>query len=622
MLASSPSSASPPRLTPQCPSSSTPSPEPIIPSSDALDPLREALATSTTRVRRARGAWLLGLALVLGVCAALLAQLLLALIGLITHLSFEGRIGWSLISPASNRLGPWVVAVPVAGALVIGLMARYGSPAIRGHGIPEAMEQVLTRRSRIAPRVLLLKPLSAAISIGTGGPFGAEGPIIATGGALGSVLGQAIRFTPDERKVLLAAGAAAGMTAVFGTPLAALLLAIELLLFEFSPGALLPVLAACLAAEVVRIASVGSAPFFAMPALSWPQVPALLACAPLGAVIGVAAVGMTRAVYAVEDAFERLPVHWMWWPAIGAVGVGLIGWWQPRTLGVGYANITDALSGGLIGSALWVLAGAKLVSWTLALGSGTSGGTPAPMMTVGACLGAGLGHLAAVRWPQLGLNPDLAALVGMAAAFAGASRALLMSVVFALETTWQMAGLLPLLIGCGAAYGVSRLLMAQTIMTEKISRRGVRVPHAYHADPLAQARVRDYASPKPVCLRTTQPLETVLAWLDSGAQGSQYQGYVVLDEADHVAGVLTRKDLHRARGQGPCALHSLLRQPAVTVRADATLAEAVHLLTAHDIGRLPVLAADDSGQLVGMITRSDVLAVWRDRLLDQHARGR
>ncbi len=558
-----------------------------------------------------------GLALLVGIVAAVIARGLLALIGLITHLSFEGRVAWTPGNPAHNALGAWVIAVPVLGALVVGIMARYGSPAIRGHGIPEAMEQILTNRSRIPARVLLLKPLSAAVSIGTGGPFGAEGPIIATGGALGSVLGQRIRITADERKTLLAAGAAAGMTATFGTPLAAVLLAIELLLFELRADSLLPVITACAAAAAVRASFVGFVPFFPMPALAWPGVPALLACVPLGAVVGLAAVAVTRAVYAVEDAFERLPVHWMWWPAIGAVAVGLIGWWQPRTLGVGYDNITGALSGGVLGQALWLLGMAKLLSWTVALGSGTSGGTLAPLMTVGACLGATLGHAVALQLPQLGLDPRLAALVGMAAIFAGASRALFMSVMFALETTWQMPGLLPLLVGCGTAYLVSCLAMRQTIMTEKIARRGVHVPAAYQADVFAQARVIDYASRAPISLAEGDILGNVRAWLDTEAPGSHHQGYPVVDAEGRVLGVLTRKDLHRHDADATKPVGALLRRSAVCVGAGDRMDEARRRMAALDIGRLPVLAEDGSGRLVGMITRSDLLGAYRDRLRER-----
>jgi CBS domain-containing protein len=385
---------------------------------------------------------------------------------------------------------------------------------------------------------------------------------------------------------------------------------------------LLPVLAACVSAEIMRTLFVGATPFFVMPPLAWPQAPALLACVPLGAVVGLAAVFVTQGVYAVEDAFDHLPVHWMWWPAIGAVAVGLIGWWQPRTLGVGYGNITDALSGNLLGPALWLLGAAKLVSWTIALGSGTSGGTLAPLMTIGACMGAALGHISAVMFPQLGLSPNLAALVGMAAIFAGSSRALFMSVIFALEATWQVAGLLPLLIGCGTAFLVSSLMMRQTIMTEKISRRGLHVPDAYQADPLAQARVSDYASLKPVTLLATQSVAEVRVWLDTRAPGSHHQGYAVVDANGAALGVITRKSLYGADIDATQQLGSLVRGPAVCVNMETTLAEAILKLSGHDIGRLPVIAGDGSARVVGMLTRSDILALWRERLLDQFQRGR
>ncbi|MDA8094497.1 MAG: chloride channel protein [Betaproteobacteria bacterium] len=554
------------------------------------------------------------MSIAIGLTAAIVAQGLLRLIGVITHLSFFGSVGWTLVDPAQNRLGPWVILIPVAGGLIVGLMARYGSPAIRGHGIPEAMEQILANRSRIPPRVLLLKPLSAAISIGTGGPFGAEGPIIATGGALGSVIGQWIQITANERKILLSAGAAAGMTAIFGTPLAALLLAIELLLFEFRPASLLPVLAACATAAVMRGAFEGFHPFFAMPALGWPAAQELLAYIPLGALIGFAAVLITRSVYAVEDLFGHLPVHWMWWPAIGAVGVGLIGWWVPASLGVGYGNIDGALAGTLMGSTLLLLCIAKLLSWTIALGSGTSGGTLAPLMTVGACLGAMLGHACHAVCPQLGLNANLAALVGMAAIFAGASRALFLSVLFALETTWQISALVPLLIGCGSAYLTSSLLMRQTIMTEKIARRGVHVPNDYQADSFAQARVRDHASDTVVALAATQSVGDVRNWLDGADPGSKHQGYPVIDDGNNVIGVVTRKDIFTPRTSGRQLLAEIVRGRPITISSDATLAEAMRLMATWRIGRLPVLAADGSGRLTGMLTRSDLLSAYRVHL--------
>ncbi len=559
------------------------------------------------------------LALGIGILAAILAQFLQMLIGFITHLAFYGDVGWSLASPAHHALGPWVVAIPVLGALVIGLMARYGSPAIRGHGIPEAMEQILVNRSRIPLKVLFLKPLSAAISIGTGGPFGAEGPIIASGGALGSVVGQQVRVTADERKALLAAGAAAGMTATFGTPLAAVLLAIELLLFEFRARSFIPVLAACVAAAMMRAGRDGFTPFFPMPALPWPDIGAMLACVPLGLVVGLVAVLITRTLYAVEDGFAKLPLHWMWWPALGAVAVGVVGYLVPRTLGVGYDNITDALAGHLAGKTLWILGTAKLVSWTISLGSGTSGGTLAPLMTVGACLGAGLGYAAEILFPGTGLHPELAALVGMAAIFAGSARTLFMAVLFAMETTWQFSAMLPLLIGCGTAYLVSSLAMRQTIMTEKIVRRGVRVPSDYHSDFFLQEHVGTYAQRPAVSLREDQTLGDVMVWLKSGQPGSLHQGYPVVDAQGQVRGVLTRKDLYLASHPSQTPLRELLGRPAMVIAEEADLRQAIRMMAAANVGRLPVMAGDGSdARLCGMLTRSDVLGAYRHRLMDQY----
>ncbi len=420
-------------------------------------------------------------AAVLAVGAALVAQLLTRLIGFVTNLAFYGRLGTSFVSPAQNHLGLWVIPIPVLGGVAVGLMARFGSKAIRGHGIPEAMEQILTNQSRIPARLIVLKPLSAAIAIGTGGPFGAEGPIIATGGALGSLAGQLLPFTAVERRTLLAVGAAAGMTATFGSPVSAVLLAIELLLFEYRPRSLVPVALGSAVAAAARAAMVGSAPVFPMSALAPVSLPAFAAYVALGALLGVAAVGVTKAVYAVEDGFEQLPIHWMWWPALGGAAVGAIGYFSPHTLGVGYDNIERIVAGDLAGAALLSLCVLKLLSWTLALSSGTSGGTLAPLFTIGGGLGALVGGALTALAPALGVDVRLAALVGMAAMFAGASRALLASVIFAFETTREPTGLLPLLGGCAAAYLVSGLLMRNTIMTEKIVRRGVRVPDAYVA---------------------------------------------------------------------------------------------------------------------------------------------
>src|SRR5947207_2514833 len=331
-----------------------------LPVAPSLGPaLLEARVPPERALVDARVVFICALSIVIAAAAGVVAQALTRLIGFVTNLAFYGRVSSVFVSPAANRLGPLVILVPIAGAVVVGLMARYGSAAIRGHGIPEAMEQVLLNKSRIPARVTVLKPVSAAISIGTGGPFGAEGPIIATGGALGSLLGQLLHTTAVERKTLLAAGAAAGMTATFGSPVSAVLLAVARLLFELRPRSLIPVALAAAAATAVRIAFVGIPPAFGMPNIAQPGEAALTGYVRLGALVGVVSVGVTKLVYWVEDVFDHLPIHWMWWPAIGAVAVGICGYFSPHTLGVGYDNIDHILSAEVAGEALLFLGGLK-----------------------------------------------------------------------------------------------------------------------------------------------------------------------------------------------------------------------------------------------------------------------
>jgi len=554
--------------------------------------------------------------------AAVAAQVLVALIAVVTNLAYFGTLSAAAADPAAHRLGAWAMLVPVVGGLVVGLLARYGSSAIRGHGIPEAMEQVLVNDSRIAPRLAWLKPLSAAIAIGTGGPFGAEGPIIATGGALGSLVGQLVHTTGLERRTLLAAGAAAGMAATFGTPASAVLLAVELLLFEFRPRSLVPVAFATVTAAGIRAALVGSTPFFAMPDVTPPGGAAIATYVAIGALVGVTSVGVTRSVYAIEDAFERLPLHWMWWPALGGLAVGGVGLLAPRTLGVGYDNISDVLGGHLAGAALGMLCGLKFVSWALALGSGTSGGTLAPLFTIGGGLGGLLGAVAAALLPAAGVDPRMAALVGMAALFAGASRALLASVVFAFETTRQPLALLPLLGGGTAAYLVSCLTMRNSIMTEKIVRRGLRVPAEYHADFLERVLVRDAATRPVTSVAATQTVAAVREWLAAGGPGTAHQGFPVVDGDGRLVGVITRRDLFAARVDPAATIATLVTRPPAVAYEDSSLREAADHMVLERVGRLPVVSREAPWRAVGMLTRSDLLAAHGRRLAEARERRR
>ena len=585
-----------------------------IPLSPSLDAALAAHLPRHFRPLDRRVLWVTAVAIALGVIAGVVARLLTALIGLFTNLAFYGRLSLRFVSPAGNHLGLWVIAVPVIGGLVVGAMARWGSRAIRGHGIPEAMEQVLLNESRIPPMITWLKPLSSAIAIGTGGPFGAEGPIIATGGAIGSLIGQLTHVTADERKTLLAAGAAAGMAAVFGAPVSAVLLAIELLLFERRARSLIPVALAAVAGAGMHALFEGSGPMFPMPAIAAPGPTALAAYVMLGALVGMVGVGVTRLTYAIEDAFEKLPLHWMWWPALGGLVVGGVGYVMPLTLGVGYANITAVISGqiGLLGLASLCLL--KLLSWSVALGSGTSGGTLAPLFTIGGALGGALGLLAVSLAPWLHIDPRLAALVSMAAIFSGASRAFLTSVVFAFETTQQPHGLLPLLGACAAAYLVSGLMMRHTIMTEKIARRGVRVPSEYSADYLDQILVREACSREVVSLRADQRIADVRVWLAGEAHGARHQGFPVLDADGCLLGVLTRRDLREGKQDELAPVGSLIRRRPLVVHESHSLREAADHMVEAQVGRLVVVAADDPLRVVGILTRGDLLAAHAPRL--------
>lgn len=587
----------------------------LVPTIDSMEaPPRHALIDR-------RVLFICGLSVVLGAIAAVCAVVLLNLISFITHLCFYGTISTAKLT-VPPHFGPWVILVPVAGGIIIGLMIRYGHQAVAGHGIPEAMEQVLTNQSRIPPRLTLLKPLGAAISIGTGGPYGAEGPIIATGGALGSLIGQMLSVTAMERKTLLAAGAAAGIAGIFGTPISGVLLAIELLLFEFRPRSFIPVALACAVAAALHGKIEGFEPMFGFSGDAVPvaTVSALAVFTFLGGLVGVGSVVLTRTVHWIEQRFEHLPLPRMLHPAIGALAVGVICWWSPRIFGSGYFNLNDLLAGSsaqgmLLATAVSLLL-LKFVAWTVSLGSGTAGGTLAPVFTIGGALGLVLATLLNHVSP-VAVDVRMAALVGMVAIFAGASRAMLTSVAFAFELTLEPHALLPALCGCAAAYVVSSLLMKESIMSEAMSRRGVKVPEEYSADMLEQVRVAAVATPAVITLRAERSVEDTRQWMESGDPTAEHQGFPLIDEDGLLVGVITRRDVLNTEHPAGHTLSQLLRRPPIVVYDDCTLREAADHMVRHDVGRLPVVSRVDPRNLVGIVTRSDVLSAYRRRVEDQ-----
>jgi chloride channel protein, CIC family len=503
-----------------------------------------------------RRVWLLsGVAIVIGACATGLAVVLLRLIALSTNLFYYHRLSAVTISPAGSPLGHWMVIVPVIGGLLVGLMARYGSDKIRGHGIPEAIEAILLHRAKVSPKIAILKPISAAIAIGSGGPFGAEGPIIMTGGAVGSLIAQWMRVTDAERTTLLVAGAAAGMSATFATPVAAILLAVELLLFEWRPRSLVPVAMASATAGILRVYWLGAGPLFHMPDTSLGGTHRILfaiGALLLGGLLGLVAAGMSRMMYAFEDLFEHLHVHWMWWPAIGGIGIGIGGLFFPRGLGVGYDNIAELLHGNAtLGLIVGILI-AKSLMWAFSLGSGTSGGVLAPLLMIGGAVGAMAGHLAHASIEAQAFW----ALIGMGSMLAGSLGVPLTAIMFSLEVTHCLPALLPLTMACIASYLVTSLLMPRSILTEKLARRGYHLTREYGVDPLELVIVRDLMTPLPLA-HTKATLPEFYTYEDGTARGAAElmatEGLAtlpVVDRSTHkVCGEIQLSDLLRGRSQ-------------------------------------------------------------------------
>ena len=582
-----------------------------------------------------------GMAIVIGVVSAFIALILLRLIGLFTNLFFFGRWGTALISPAGNRLGIFEILVPVVGGLIIGLMARYGSERIRGHGIPEAIEAILISGSRVEPKVAFWKPLSSALSIGTGGPFGAEGPIIMTGGAVGSLIAQFFHLSSTERKTLLVAGAAGGMSATFASPVAAVLLAVELLLFEWKPRSLVPVALASATALVVRRYIIGMGPLF--PVVSHPAFigpVGVLGCVLVGLLAGALSALLTVMVYASEDAFRLLPIHWMWWPAIGGLVIGIGGLIFPQALGVGYDTIGAMLQGHLTVQVIVSVLLVKSIIWSVSLGSGTSGGVLAPLLMMGGALGG----LEALFLPNLGAG--FWEMVSMGAILGGTMRSPFTGIIFVLELTHDVNMLLPLLVGCVIAHGFTVIVMRRSILTEKVSRRGYHLSREYAVDPLEIIFVREAMRTNIVALSdkiSRQELARIFQ-TSHGQQGPQIQRlYPVLDAEKHLKGVVTRKDLQRLQydiDQGPTVMDGnngaeahdsnesstqelmplqLLFTKPVVAYPDEPLRSVVYRMAETSFTRLPVVERDDPDKLVGMISLNDLLKA-RVRSLEEERR--
>ena len=540
-------------------------------------------------------------ALVVGTGGAFGAWVLLRLIALATNLFWFARLSAVPVDIAHAHVGPLLVVIPVIGSLIVGLMARFGSEKIRGHGIPEAIEAILYGESRLSPLVAILKPLSSAISIGSGGPVGAEGPIIMTGGAIGSLFAQCFDLSAAERKTLLVAGAAAGMTGIFATPMAAILLALEVLLFEWKPRSFVPVVVAVLVALAWRPLLLGVGPLFPFAAIALPAGWRVCGMAVgVGVAVGLEATLLSWCLYRIEDAFHRLPMHWMWWPAIGGVVVGLGGLADIRVLGAGYANIQMLLDGAFSLRLIALLLITKAVVWLVALGSGTSGGVLAPLLILGGALGCLLGQF-------LPGPAGFWAMIGMAAIMSGAMRAPLTGALFAAELTGRFDALPAILAASGAAYAVSVLVMRRSILTEKLARRGRHVSQEYTVDALEFLQAGRVMTPDPATLNGAMPAREAVAFF---AAGSPHRSYPVVDPSGRLLGLVSRSDALRWQVDGVADDISLAEalsdasQPFA--HRQTPIGRVADMMVETGIGRIPIVE-DESERVIGILSRHDLL---------------
>src|SRR5215469_17033285 len=551
-----------------------------------------------------------GYALLIGLIGGLVAEGLLQLIYFFTNLFFFGKFSFAITSPAHNQLGLWVILIPPVGGLIVGLMVHFWEPTLKGHGIPEAMEAVLFSHSRMRLRVAFLKPLATALAIGTGGPFGAEGPIIQTGAAFGSLFGQAVHLTPYYRRVLLASGAAAGMAATFSAPLAGILVAVELLLFELRARSFIPVALASVVATGVRVHFAGWQPLFPMPEYKITGTSELWLFAVLGILMGVVGLIMIRVLSWLEDFFDHLPIPYaaIWSPVIGAVILGIIGYFCPQVLGTSYDTIRDMLNDRLTTSNLAGISFAKFWALVISLGSGTTGGVFAPSLVVGGGRGASFAILFRHIAPHLVSDPAFYALAAMGAVFGGIARAPLTSIVFLFELSHNPNAILPLIVCVMISDAVVRLCSRDSIMTVKLVKRGLIVLQDYSVPVLMRARIDQVMKKDFSLLHGDDELRKVLETFVPGEVGL----IPVVEAEGSLIGIVEPHDLLRTETPDHhFTMRELARKDFVLAYLGESVDQVHREMMLKNTENVVVVAPNDHRKPVGIARANDILQLRR-----------
>jgi CIC family chloride channel protein len=553
--------------------------------------------------------WLLIFSILVGALTGVGGFLFTRLIQFFTHLFFS----------QNSSFGSWkhlsVIFIPALGGLLVGPLVTYLAPEAKGHGVPEVMYAVARLKGKIRPVVALVKAIASSICIGSGGSAGKEGPIVQIGSGIGSSIAQVFKFSPEFTKVLVACGTAGGISATFGTPIAGVMFAMEVILNDFAARAFTMVVISSVTASVVAGASLGKHAFFNAPGYELVSSWELLFYAILGVLAAVVARLFVKVLYGLEDFFDKLSIPRPLKPALGGLALGLLGFFLPQIFGTGHEVTEAALWQKLSVVLLILLMFGKILATSLTLGSGGSGGVFSPSLFIGAMFGGSLGRFFNYLFPTITAGYGAYSMVGMAAVFAGATHAPITAILILFEMTGDYRIILPVMVATVISTLFASALSRETIYTIKLLRRGVDLAADQEAGVLTKYHVSDIMSFPVESIVESIPLSEMVEKLSS----TRHSGFPVVNEKEDLVGIITHEEIyesipfHEELGKVVRVLDVMRLSPTVAF-PEERLDQAVQKLNQSGIDRLPVVLKENPKKLVGIFTHADILKAYR-RLL-------